>query len=1102
MFKLFNKLKNDIPKPFKIVLFMVFGLQTYGLYAQTSISGQVKDPGGVPLPGVNILVKGTTNGSQTDFDGNYSIDIQEAEGTLVFSYVGFSTQEVAVNGRSTINVTMKEDVTALEDVVVIGYGTQNKRDLVGSVTQLGAKDIEDLPLTSVDQALVAQVPGVQFRQTGNPGAGPQILIRGISSLGNNAPLYVIDGIPLTNVTNSSDNFLLNYVNPEDIENISILRDANAKAIYGNRGSNGVVIITTKQGEKGKTTFNFNSYTSLDWVQDFDKPNNLNALELATFQKERLDDRYIFNGGWGGLEQAHYTRLQDFISKAQNDTDLAKGTNWFDEITRTAVTQDYYLSAQGGSEKIVYSLSGGFREQEGVVVGTKLKRITLRANVESDVTDWLKVGMNIAPSFVTNQSADTDPNSGGYSAYSAVNASMWVDPTASVYDENGNINPSTFGILSRQDFDGNPVPFGSGLFWARSPLASIRFRDQESKTNTFNIASFIEIKPMENLVFKTSGYLNYRYRRTFNYTPKELPPDGLTPPVTGRENSSSSVGMEETSNFIFDNQLTYTNTFAEKHDLEATLVSSIERRSGEFSSLNAVDFIDEEFIYPNFGNTDPGNVSNFTGGYGDSELNRLSFLGRVSYDYDNKYYIGGSYRLDASSRFSSENRWGDFYAFNLAWRISEEAFWDPIKNTISNLRIEGGYGISGNDANVKNFQYQGNIGSQNYIFGGALFPGYGLNALPNTALTWEQSEELNLGLNIGLFNKFNLELNYYDISSVGFLGNTPIPTSTGLGGIIDNVGSISNKGFELALSTVNLVNTESGFSYNFNVNVSTNKNEAIDLPDDEIFIGTAGNGTSFAVIREGDPIGIFRGYNVTGFYSQEDLDNPDVPKYPEAVVGAPKIQDGDGDGIIEFSQEDYVDLGDPNPEFTYGMRHNFAYKNFDLSILLNGATGFQIYDQRSQQMHNLDGQFNVDRAVLTDRYRPGVEQDIVIPATPNLPNGAVIEARPETPLNSISIPTTKQNTTKYWRSPNSYHIKDADYLWVKNITLGYNISGDVFNEFISRARIYTSIQNPFVFSKYDFGSPEVQKTSDNLVRGVNEGSYPNSVTLTVGLNLTF
>lgn len=1071
---------------------------------QQKVSGNVTDKAGIPIAGVSILIEGTNKGTQTDFDGNYTINVTSNDNVLVFSYLGFKQQKISVKNKTTIDVVLLEDSEYLDEVVVIGYGTSLKKDLVGSVAKISAKDIEDLPIGSIDQALAGQAAGIQFRQNGNPAAGPQILIRGVSSLGNNAPLYVVDGIPLTSVSNSTDNFLLNNINPADIESISVLKDASSKAIYGNRASNGVIIVKTKQGKKGKTQFSANVNSTFGWTQKFDRPNNLNALEMATFQMERLEDRYLYNGAWGGLEKAHYTRLQEFISEASTDPALAKGTDWFDEITRTSLTTDYFVSASGGSENIVFNISGGFRDQEGVVIGTNVKRLTLRANVEAEITSWLKAGVNIAPSFVTNNSGDTEPNSGGYSAFASVNASYWADPTAPVRDEFGNLTASTFGLLSRQNFAGNPVPFGSGMFWTANPVSRILKRTQQSKTNTFNIAAFIELTPLENFSFKTSAYVNNRSRSTRNYTPKFLPLNGLTPDINGRPNSGANASTGNTTNFTLDNQISYTNTFNEVHNLEATAVASLERRTGESLGINASNFIDEDFTFPSFNNTNPDNINNFTGGYGFDELNRLSFLGRASYNYDSKYYFTGSFRRDASSKFSEQSRWGNFYALSGAWRISSEKFWEPYKRVFSDLRLEGSFGVTGNDAGIGNFASQGNINRTGYILGGNQVPGYALASLPNNNLTWEESKEFSVGLDIGLFNKFTLEVDYYNIVSEGFLGNTPIPTATGLGGIINNVGSIKNSGLELNLTSRDLIASQD-FRYSFNANASFNKNEVLELSgDDELFIGRAGNGTAFAVVREGDPVGVFRGFKILGFYSQEDLNNPDVPKYPQAVVGSAKILDGDGDGVVEFSQEDYVDLGDPNPDVTFGMRHSFGYKNFDLSVLINGAIGFDIYDQRSQQMHNLDGQFNVDRDVWTNRFRQGVPNDVVIPADNRLPNGAIIKAREATPLNSISVPTTKENTTRFWRSPNSYHIKAADYLWIRNITLGYNFDKNFLGEksLISRARVYTSVQNPFLFSKYKLGSPEVQRNSDNLVRGVNEGSYPNSATITFGLNITF
>jgi TonB-linked SusC/RagA family outer membrane protein len=892
------------------------------------------------LPGVNIFIQNTTVGTVTGLDGQYSIEVPGPETVLVFSSVGYVDDEVIVGNRSVIDINLAPDITALDEIVVIGYGQANERDLVGAVSQLKAETIKDLPVNTFEQTLAGQVAGVQLRQTGNPGGGPEVLIRGIGSLSNNAPLYVIDGIPLSNFVNQNDNFQLNNIPIDDIESISVLKDATAKAIYGSRASNGVIIITTKRGKKGKPSVTFNTFVGVSDVLEFEKPDNLNASELAQFQKERLDDRYLFNNGWGGLEQAHYTRLQNFLAEAEDNPEMAEGTDWFDEITRQALTQNYHLSVGGGTDAVTYNLTAGYRNEEGVIIGTGFDRYTFRANLEADVANRLTMGINVAPSFVNVTGADTEPNSGGFSAYSAINAANWVDPTADVYNEQGILNPSTFGILSRQDFNGNPTNGGSGLFWTASPVAKILWREQESKTNTVNMNLFAELELIDGLAFRSTARINYIDRQTFNYTPMRIPPDGLTPDINGRANSSSGIGQDRNINLILDNQLTYNATLGERHSIDAIALVSAEKRRAESTGISANDFVDEDFIYPFFGNTDPISVNNFTGGYGIQELRRLGILGRVIYDYDQRYYFTAAFRADATSRFGSDSRWGNFPSVSAAWRVSEESFFEGLRSVISDLRFEAGYGVSGNDAGIGNYSWQGNVNPSTYIFGLNQASGYRITDLPNNALTWEETEQIDLGVDIRfLYNKFNLTVDWYKINSKGFLGRTPLPTATGFGSIIDNVGEIENQGFEFALNTLDLVSTDGGFKYDFSANLTINRNKLVSIQNEqEQPIGQAGNGTRFAILRVGDPIGIYRGFNVLGFYSEEDINNPAVAKYPEAVVGSAKLEDGNGDGVISFSEADYVDLGDPNPQFTFGMRHNFSYKNFDLSILGNGAIG--------------------------------------------------------------------------------------------------------------------------------------------------------------------
>lgn len=1023
------------------------------------ITGTITAETGELLPGATIIEKGTTNGTQTDFDGRYTITVSQGA-TLVYSYVGYVEREVSINGRNTIDVVLTEDTAQLDEVVVIGYGTRNREDLTGAVSTVQAKGIAEQPITTFEQALSGQVSGVQLRQNGAPGGGPEILIRGVASTGgNNAPLYVVDGIPLGNVNNQRDNFVLSSIDPNSIESISVLKDASAKAIYGSRASNGVVVITTKRGKIGKPTITFGTSTGFQTVPEFEQPDVLNAEELRRYRIEFFEDRLFALGALGQSEIADLDRL---IALG----DLGEGTNWFDEITRSAPISEYNIGINGGTENVRYNISTNYTNQDGTLINTNFKRYSIRANIDVNVTDNIRFGLNLAPTQTIATGGRTDAGGDNFNIFAAVPLSRWTDPSAPVFDENGELTNVALGDL---------IPF-----YNVNPVYLLTAREDNRRTNQVLAGSFVEVDILEGLTARTFGSIQYTDRRNTSFEPSDFPAAGaLTPNLQGTRQARASISELTNFNWIWENTLTYSNTIADDHRIDVLAGFTMENRRFDNTIINAVNIIDESITIPNSNNTDPENVNNFTGRGEAGENSLVSLIGRLDYAYKNKYYLTGTIRRDGSSRFGANNRYGNFPSVAAAWRISNEPFWESFKNTVSEFKLEGGYGISGSNANIGNFQAQGTItGGPDYVLGGELAPGSAVSALPNSLLTWEEAKELNLGLDLGFLNdKIFLGIDYYDIETEGFLAGLPLPTTSGFNSILTNLGSIENKGFEVELRLNNVFNGKD-FQWDANFNFTRNRSKVLDLAAEAGFIRRGAIARQFTETAVGEEVGLYRGFNVTGLFTQAEIDDPNVPKYPGAVEGSLKYEDGNGDGELG-DEEDFVIIGNPNPDFVYGMVHNFRYKDLDLSVIFAGVVGQQIFNGTNQYNGNQDGVFNVDRRQL-ERWRPGDD-----PTTKTIPG------------------TGSDLSRQRFRLPNSLSVDDADYLWVRNITLGYNISGDTVGNVFKNARIYTSIQNPFLFTEYDMGNPEINRSADTaLVRNVNYGAYPISRIYTLGVNVTF
>lgn len=1036
---------------------------------EITVTGKITSNDGVPLPGVNVIVKGTQNGVNTDFDGNYAITTTQNQ-TLVFSYVGFKTQERVVSTR-VLNITLLEDVASLTEVVVIGYGTKKREDLVGAVSTVKSENIANKQVNTFEEALVGQVSGVQFRQNGAPDGGPEVVIRGLATLGNNTPLYVVDGFPLgNNIGAQRDNFILSSINPQDIESVSVLKDASAKAIYGSRAANGVVIITTKKGGNQKPVISFFNSVGVQTIPEFEKPNVLTAQELYQYQLDFYDDIDAAGLPLGGLQ----INNRNFLLGLD---DIGPNNNWFDLITRQAFVKDYNVSVRGGSERSRYSISAAYQNREGTLINTDFKRYSINANYDIDINDKLRFGMNFAPTRSLATGGRTEGGADNFQIFNAVSLAYWTDPTAPVFDDDGRLTGVTQGNL---------------LFRSRNinPVTLLTERIDERLSNQLRMGAYVELDILKNVTAKTFGSLQYIDRRNNDFTPSRFPGNALNPSFLGTQQASASVFEQNNLNWIWENTLNYNVTIGENHRIDGLLGFTMEKRRATASSITSTNLVDEAIKLPSVENSvEP---TDFIGNTSTDSNALVSMIARANYAFKDRYYLTATIRRDGSSRFGAEQRYGNFPSVAGAWRISSEPFFQSLKSVVSDFKVEGGYGVSGNNG-LGNYQAQGAISQGfDYIFGGSNEPGVALTTLPNLVASWEESREKNFGIDLGFFNnRVTLSFDYYDIASVGFLASRPLPSTSGFGSVIDNIGEINNKGFEIE-GNFRIVENKT-FSWSTNLNFSKNRNKVVDLAQEEGFFFPAGSflaGVNITEVREGQEIGLFRGLKVTGLFTEEDIANPDVAKYPGAIVGSLKFEDQltvdtDGDGVPDASDgvlniQDVTIIGNPNPDFTFGMSQQFAYKNFDLSITLDGSVGADLFFAQNQFLGNQDdGQFNIDRRMI-ERYRPGDD-----PTTKVIPGTASTPSR------------------QFFRNPNSLSVQNADYLWVRNITLGYNIKGDIMGNAFTSARVFASVQNPILITGYDFGSPTTNRAGDNaLVRNVDYGAYPIARTVTLGFNVTF
>lgn len=1041
---------------------------------QTSLTGVVLDENGIPLPGATIIAKGTSVGTTTDFDGRFEILMPIGVNEIQVSYLGYRSKEVNVSGQTSISVNLEEDAAALEEVVVVGYGTLAKKRVTGSVISITSETIVDVPSLSPESAIIGQVAGVQVQETsGEPGASPNIRVRGSGSISaGNDPLFVIDGIPISrNLTSSGVNGgipgrssafqpppvnPLATLNPNDIESIQVLKDASAAAIYGSRGGNGVLLITTKKAsatDEGR--FSFDSFISLQDVAN--KIDLMNASELIDYTRDARNNNYLSSVpgasindpiGPGDRGNANYEMPESFLNWNGTNTD------WQDAIFKTGIVNNYNFSyASPIKNNTSFFTSVGYYKQTGVVDKAQFERYNMMLNLNSQLAEKLNLDLRIAPTITENQRV---PASAPYFARppGVIYSALVHSPTVSPYNEDGSINQ-----LNNQSF------LGGATTTASNPLAIIEGVDDKIFQFQTRASLGLSYEILPELTFKTFGgtYINL-YNQDF-YRGNTL----LFRDATEGESYAQATSSTEV-NWLWENTLNWEKEM-DDHFVNAIIGYTAQKDNISIKQVNADNFPDDLVTTISGGQV-------FAGNSVQEQWTLASALFRLNYAFKDRYLFTGTIRSDRSSRFGADNQTGYFPSFSAGWRINEESFLQSVE-AISELKLRFSWGETGN-FEIPNYGAIGLLSPDNYNLAGNEVNGLIQSTIPNPELTWEKSQQTNVGLEIGLFsNRVFLLADYYTTKTSDLLLNVSISSVSGFQTTLQNLGEVENKGFELALSTKNFVGN---FSWETDLNFSTNKNEVLSLNESNEPIFSAGSAGVRHVTRVGDPIGSYYGYVVDGIYqTQADIDNaPLDTQAPNAAPGDFRFKDIDGDG--EITPDDRTVTGSYFPDFTWGINNKFRYENIDFSFLIQGVEGNEILNLTSRHMKNGEANFN-SYAIFNERWRS--------------------ESNPGNGL----IPRADRGSGNHGNNnrPSSFQVEDGSFIRLRNVTLGYSVpTKNLFGKSgIDRLRFYITGTNLFTITDYLGYNPEVSNISTNsLTPGEDYGAYPLTRSFTMGVNLTF
>jgi TonB-linked SusC/RagA family outer membrane protein len=1057
-------------------------LLSAGGYAQGTlgVSGRVLDGNGDPVFGASVVVKGTTAGAATDASGGYSIQAPP-DGVLVFSFLGLSPKEEAINGRARIDVALEADDYSLDEVVVVGYGTMKKSDLSGAAVSVGESAIRGSIITNIDQALQGRAAGVSSVMTsGAPGSAVSIRIRGQATINAGAePLYVVDGVIFQGGTTTSNDLglglgngrassisPLSTLNPSDIVSMEILKDASATAIYGAQGANGVVLITTRRGKAGEAKF---TYEGMAGVQE-----QVRRLDMMNLREYATYSNAIQNTTAGQEEQPEYS----------DPSLLGRGTSWQDAIFRPAMITQHTVSAQGGTEKIQYYVSGSLMDQEGTIIGTDFSRYSFRANLDAQLKAWLKLGVNAMYSKTSERLSRAEGTEG------VLTYSLLTPPDIPIYDVDGSyasqvregytrVNPIAIAsldenLLAREKLNGNifmDVTFLKGLTW-RTELG-----------------------------YDISSSRSEQWQPTYDFGPAV-------------KRDINKISWQRNNNLYWQlkNYLTYSGEI-DKHSFTAMLGQEAWESSWEWQRIGASNLPGNEVRNPQLGDPDTYSIVD---GMGDGAM--VSFFARATYNYDNRYLATYTYRYDGSSNFGPKNRWAGFHSVAASWRFSNEAFFEPLKSTVSNGKLRVGWGQTGN-SNIGG----GLWGAQLQMFPTGLGAGYKQAQIANPYVKWETQEQWNLGLDLSFISdRISLTIDAYDKTADDMLMQLQLPTYFGsrgnansaLSAPMGNYGTINNKGLEVSLSTRNFVSSNrGGFEWSSDFQISFNRNKLVALSGTDAS-GIEGYGQWSDVVslsQIGGPLYEFYGYIADGVYKDRaDIENhlwgelPDAfDRYTTVFVGDVKYRDLNDDGKI--TTEDRKAIGSPLPKFTYGLSNTFGFKNFDLTVFLQGSYGNKIFNALDRDLTGMGYWSNQLQKAMGYANIVPIDEAIQYPHNgysswfEDIDNVTLSNPGTQMPRAGRSVP---YNNTRI----STRYIEDGSYLRVKNIVLGYTLPEKIARKIrFDSVRVYMNIQNLWTITGYSGYDPEVginPQDATGYTFGFDQGRYPAPRVISCGINLSF
>lgn len=1078
-----------------VMLCMAASMSSSLAFAQSKITGVVKDSTGEPIIGASVTIKGAQGvGAVTDIDGNFSLTVPSGKKQLLVSYIGFTPQTVDVNGKNTFTIVLKEDNQTLNEVVVVGYGTMKKSDLAGATGSMDEKKMKGSIITNLDQSLGGRVAGVTSMATsGAPGSSTSIRVRGQATINAGAePLYVVDGV-IWNNSNSSGSSVglgdalgngsvstvspLSSLNPSDIVSMEVLKDASATAIYGAQGANGVVLIITKRGKAGEAKFTYDGMVA--WQRQGKRIDMLNLREFAEYYNDMASQGMVYKD-----------------DRFSDPSVLGKGTNWQDAIFRTALQHQHQVSAQGGSEKIKYYVSGNYMDQDGTIIGSEFKRYGARVNLDSQLKSWLKLGLSATYSNTDQRLLKADQEDG------VITYALTTRPDTPIYDINGG-----YTSISQQGVS-NP-----------NPVALALMDDILYKQNLLTGNVFAEVTPIKNLVWHTEvGY-------SFNWDRGEVFKPTVDLGSWTRTKNYNSI-QKSTGSFVqFKNYLTYNGSFG-KHSFTAMLGQECWKSKWDSARTEAQDLPTNTVHNPSLGDPSTFKINN---GFGTSAM--ASFFTRETYNYDDRYLLTYTFRRDGSSNFGPDNRWGSFHSVAGAWRFSNETFVRNVAGKwLANGKLRIGWGQTGN-ANIGGGKWSSDMSS----IGTGLGTSYRPQRIANLDVHWEKQEQTNIGLDLGLFHdKLGITVDVYKKVSNDMLMPMQLPsymgtsgnTSSALAAPFGNFGSIENKGLEITINA-HPISTKN-FSWDSEFEISWNKNKLTKLSgtSSAAILGVGQWNDVVSKSDVGQPLFQFFGYVTDGVYtSYEDIENSPKPvsyggsngynKYNTVWVGDVKYKDISGpDGVPDgkIDENDRTYIGNPMPKYTFGWTNTFRYKDFDLSIFVNGSVGNKVYNYIRMKLDNM-------KSVWANQAATVINRSQITPINPNKDYSNGYLGHNATTvyhwyddidnvqvLNPTNIPAAHLNDPNENSRVSDRYIEDGSYLRIKNITLGYTFPKQwIKNLGLENVRLSCNIQNLWTITGYKGYDPEIGASTSDMngyVYGLDNGRYPSPTVYSFGLNVTF